>query len=70
VVNLSPAGPPIRLGAAGLNAGDAQLPAGASASATALADGRRLLIGGPSAEGDAEIPVAVAGDDAGGTPTA
>jgi aliphatic nitrilase len=49
VVNVSPGGPPIRLGAAGLNAGDARLPAGedhGAVRATALEGGRTLLLGG------------------------
>ena len=60
VVNVSPSGPPIRLGAAGLNAGDAGLPAGAehgAVRATELAGGRTLLLGGDQpiegADGDA-----------------
>jgi aliphatic nitrilase len=65
VVNVAPGGPPIRLGAAGLNAGDARLPAGAPTGHTALGDGRRLLIGGPGGDGDGggETSVAVAEDD-------
>jgi nitrilase len=69
VVNVSPGGPPIRLGAAGLNAGDARLPAGAPVASTTLSDGQRLLIGGPSADGDGEAPVSAAAVDAGGPST-
>jgi hypothetical protein len=36
VVNVSPGGPPIRLGAAGLNAGDARLPAGSATEGVAV----------------------------------
>ena len=52
VVNVAPGGPPIRIGAAGLNAADAALPAGAPVGHTAMADGRRLLIGGPGADAE------------------
>jgi hypothetical protein len=49
VVNVSPGGPPIRLGAAGLNAGDVR-PSGRIAAsavqAAALEDGRTLLLRG------------------------
>lgn len=51
VVNVSPGGPNIRLGAAGLNAGDARLPSGRPVTPTALGEGRTLLLGGP--DGDA-----------------
>jgi aliphatic nitrilase len=51
VVNVAPGGPNIRLGAAGLNAADAQLPPGTPVARTALGEGRTLLLGGP--DGDA-----------------
>lgn len=50
VVNVAPGGPNIRLGAAGLNAGDATLPAGAAVVRTALGEGRTLLLGGPDGD--------------------
>lgn len=57
VVNVSPSGPPIRLGAAGLSAGDARLPAGEDQSAvraTALEGGRKLLLGGDPPDEESE----------------
>jgi aliphatic nitrilase len=55
VVNVSPGGPPIRLGAAGLNAGDARLPAGSDGGKawTQLSEGggaNLLLLGGDPAD--------------------
>jgi aliphatic nitrilase len=60
VVNVTPGGPPIRLGAAGLSAADAVLPAGGRVSRAALREGRTLLLGGEV--GDADDGGAAAGD--------
>jgi aliphatic nitrilase len=62
VVNVSPGGPPIRLGAAGLSAGDARLAAGSAADDaagpawTTLGEGRALLLGGPPETGPEGVP--------------
>ena len=60
VVNVSPAGPPIRIGAAGLNAGDAQLAPGSAGPLVRVASGDHVLLPDAAADqvlhGDAEGP--------------
>jgi hypothetical protein len=68
VVNVSPGGPPIRLGAAGLNAGDARLSPGGPANPiqARVPDRARMLLLGvppeePPAGGGAAAPAAADG---------